>query len=314
MRRMLIVLVAVISAAGLAACKPTTPGGGGSTTTSTSTTSTTVPNCKSPAPKTTVRYATIPGFTANSTSLDVYTPTRPCNAPVVMWVHGGGYHTGDKANQIADKVTLFRGRGEILVSVNYRLTIAGDPDSAHYPDHYVDVSHAVKWVHDNIATYGGDPSRIALLGHSAGADIVSNVVTNPVYLDAFGLPLSVITCAGPFDTEGFDKVASNGGDEEALQWLDALGNAPNYQVTTSAKTYVAAGKGIPPMISVVRGTATRRAIEQAFIDQLNAAGIPATKIDAQTLTHGEVNSQIGAPGDTVMTPPLTAFLDTCFDK
>ncbi|MDZ4827584.1 MAG: hypothetical protein SGJ13_14140, partial [Actinomycetota bacterium] len=100
--------------------------------------------------------------------------------------------------------------------------------------------------------------------------------------------------------------------DEGLQWLSALGNAPDYKVTTSAKTYVQAGVGIPPMIGVVRGSANRQAIEQAFLDQLTAAGIAATKIDARGLTHGQVNTLIGAPGDTRMTPPITAFLDTCF--
>jgi len=304
--------VVIVFVALFAACKPSPPGGG-TTTTTVMTTTTVAPNCATPAPKTTVQYLAIPGVPADATSVDVYAPANPCDAPVVMWVHGGGYHNGDKANQIVNKKNLFTGRGEILVSVNYRLTVAGDPTSAHYPDHYTDVAAAVAWVRANIATFGGDPSRIALLGHSAGGDIVSNVVTNPQYLDGQGLALDAVRCAGPLDTEGFDKVASTGDDpDEGLQWLSALGNAPDYKVTTSAKTYVQAGVGIPPMIGVVRGSANRQAIEQAFLDQLTAAGIAATKIDARGLTHGQVNTLIGAPGDTRMTPPITAFLDTCF--
>jgi acetyl esterase/lipase len=299
-----IVLVGVM----LGSCGPPTWGGGGTTTTTTA-----APNCATPAAKTTVRYLSIPGVPANATSLDVYATARPCDAPVVMWVHGGGYHTGDKRNQVADKVRLFRSRGELFVSINYRLTVAGDPTSAHYPDHFTDVANAVAWVHEHIDEFGGDPSKLALLGHSAGADIVSNVATNPEYLRDVGLQLTALTCAGPFDTEGFDKVRSNtGATGEKEMWLSALGNAPNYEVTTSAKTYVRRGAGIPPTIGVFRGTPLRQSIERGFLNQLAAAGVPATTIDARSLSHAEVNGRIGAPGDTVMTPPLTSFLDECW--
>ena len=63
------------------------------------------------------------------------------------------------------------------MSVNYRLTSTGDLASAHYPDHYRDVTAAVAWTRAHIWSWGGDPDRIALLGHSAGADIVANVIT-----------------------------------------------------------------------------------------------------------------------------------------
>jgi acetyl esterase/lipase len=271
--------------------------------------------CASPSPKTTVTYVSRPGFDPDETSLDVYAPAKPCGAPVVMWVHGGAYRAGDKANGVTDKVRLFRERGELFVSVNYRLTEPGNPRSAHYPDHFDDVAAAVAWVRDHIAGFGGDPARIALLGHSAGADIAANVTTNARYLGAHGLGLDAVRCAAPIDTEGFDKASANGPDDrdERGWWREALGNAPDYEATTSAKTYVRAGAGIHAMLVVVRGTPARRAIQEAFVEQLRAAGVHAVRVDASPLTHGEVNSRIGAPGDTVMTPPLTAFLDECFD-
>ena len=72
--------------------------------------------CATPAPKTTVAYRRLPGVAPDATSLDVYAPARPCRAPVVMWVHGGGYHVGDKASQVRDKVRLFNDRGWFFVS------------------------------------------------------------------------------------------------------------------------------------------------------------------------------------------------------
>ncbi len=264
---------------------------------------------------TTVAYTAIPGVDANLTSVDVYTPNPSrCDAPVVMWVHGGGYQIGDKRNQTRDKVKLFNDAGWILVSVNYRLTVLGEVASAVFPDHYIDVAAAVGWVHDHIGSYGGDATRIALLGHSAGADIVANVVTNPTYLGTIGLDLSSIRCAGPLDTEGFDKAAANTTDPdgERTQWKSALGNNPDYVMDTSATAQVQPGIGIPPMIGVVRGTPQRQRIETAFLSTLAANGIEAITIDARALTHAEVNADIGKLGDTVMTAPLMSFLTTCF--
>ena len=278
------------------------------------TTSLDPPPCSQTSTKVTVAYSKIAGFAPNTTSVDVYPAPRVCNTPVVMWVHGGGYQVGDKAQQIDDKVRIFNLKGWMLVSVNYRLTTPGKPRTAQFPDHYNDVAGAVAWVHSNIASYGGDPTRIALLGHSAGADIVSNVATNPAYLGQLGLDLSVLTCAGPLDTEGFNKTASGSGDfgDEKQQWAKALGNNPSYLTDTSATGLIKPGIHIPPMIGVYRGTPKRQQIEIGFLEALAAAGIGTARIDARSLTHAEVNRRIGAIGERVMTAPLVGFLTNCF--
>ena len=89
--------------------------------------------------------------------------------------------------QIRDKVRLVNDQGWLFVSINYRLTDPGAPTSARFPDHFEDVAAAVAWVHEEIGAYGGDPERLALLGHSAGADIIANVAAEPSYLAAEGL-------------------------------------------------------------------------------------------------------------------------------
>lgn len=283
------------------------------TTSSTTNTTTTVANCREDGLPTTVVYTTIADVDPNLTSLDIYQPLSPaCDTAIVMWVHGGGYSVGDKGNQIANKARLFNDAGWILVSVNYRLTTTA-PTSAQFPDHYDDVAAAVAWVHDNIAEYGGDPTRIALLGHSAGADIVSNVVTNPTYLRAVDLDLSAISCAGPLDTEGFDKgrAGANDPDGERAQWKNALGNNPDYITATSATLLIETNIGIPPMIGVVRGTPVRQTIETDFLAALETAGVETVTIDARSLTHSEVSNHIGAANDQVMTEPLMQFLTNC---
>jgi acetyl esterase/lipase len=260
---------------------------------------------------TTVAYKTIPGIDPDLLSLDIHAPADAWKAPVVMWVHGGGYVTGDKANQMPNKVELFNRQDWILVSVNYRLSTP-EGGAAQFPDHFLDVAAAVTWVWENIQAYGGDPHRIALLGHSAGADIVSNVAVNPIYLGEYGMHLSVLTCAAPLDTAGFDKVKA--GNSEQEQWQNAFSNNPNHLTDTSASLLIQANIGIPPMLVVKRGSESRQQIATAFVDALQTAGIKTMLVDATSLTHEEVNSQIGAPGDTVMTEPLLSFLSGCFNE
>lgn len=77
------------------------------------------------------------------------------------------------------------------------------------------------WTRSHIAARGGDPRRIALLGHSAGADIVSNVTANPTWLRERRLPLRAIRCTGPFDTAGFDKTRVPADGPEQTQWRAA---------------------------------------------------------------------------------------------
>lgn len=263
-----------------------------------------------------VRYVARAGVPADLTSLDVYSPSRSCRrgkpAPVVLWVHGGAYQIGDKTNGMRDKVAHFNRRGWTFVSVNYRLTTPGKPRSARYPDHFRDVAAAVAWTRRSIARYGGDPRRLALLGHSAGADIVANVADDPRWLRERDLVPSALRCAGPLDTEGFDKPSS--GPNGRAQWAAALGNQPGYETLTSPSLYVKSGLGIAETITVVRGAPRRRAIQTGYAAALRAAGVRTTTIDASALSHAEVSERIGARGDEVMTPPLTAFLTRCFKQ
>lgn len=307
-RRAGVLLAGLAAIAALAtACEPATP----APTTTTTTIAPGGAGCATPGLPTTVAYRSLPGIAPSAVSLDVHAPARACLSPVVLWVHGGGYHVGDKANQVRDKITRFNAEGWLFMSINYRLTVPGSATSARFPDHYEDVAAAVAWVHDEIEAYGGDPQRLALLGHSAGADIVANVADQPTYLAAHGLGTDVLDCAGPLDTEGFDKVASVG-DGESAQWRSALGNEPDYLTTTSATRFLTPQSDVPDTIGVVRGTAGRRAIERAYLDAVAATGARTVTIDAAGLSHDQVNTRIGAADDTVMTPPLVAFLKDCF--
>ncbi len=137
-------------------------------------------------------------------NLDVY-PATGVNAksdlPVVVWVHGGGWRHGDKDNPTGSNLCkTWSAAGIVMVNLNYRLT----PDVVH-PAHVQDVAAGIAWVHKNIAAHGGNPRKVFLLGHSAGAHLVALVATDPQYLKAHGLtPATALAGVMPIDTASFD--------------------------------------------------------------------------------------------------------------
>ncbi len=248
-------------------------------------------------------------------TLDVYgfRPTKGCTpAPVVVWVHGGGWAIGDKRHAIADKARLFNGRGEVLVSVNYRLSERDDPDHPIHPAHAQDVGAAIAWVEEHIAGFGGDGEQLALLGHSAGGHLVSLVGLDPTYVEDAGGDIDAVRCVVSDDTEGYDLVerAAQGG--RVLQLVqNAFGTDPSAYPGASPINHVADREDPPDFLVITRGLPRRVAAARAFADAVQGAGATVDVLEATGLTHADVNRLIGADGDTVVTPAVTAFLDSC---
>jgi arylformamidase len=107
--------------------------------------------------------------------LDVFTPAGARDVPVVVFVHGGGFVAGDKrttGTPYHDNVGLWAARaGMVGVTMNYRLA----PEH-RWPSGAEDVGAAVAWLVANVAAHGGDPSRLVLMGSSAGATHVAGYV------------------------------------------------------------------------------------------------------------------------------------------
>jgi len=118
--------------------------------------------------------------------LDVLTPEKAKDAPVVIFIHGGGWIRGDK--KIYQYVQRRLAREKIVtVSANYRLC----PEAA-FPDFIHDGADVVAWTTNNITDKGGNPSEIYLMGHSAGAHTVAMLGLNETYLEKVGVNRSCI--------------------------------------------------------------------------------------------------------------------------
>jgi acetyl esterase/lipase len=101
--------------------------------------------------------------------LDVWrTSTTPQHAPVILYLHGGSWAYGDKRQQGRPMLHEFVRRGWVVVSCNYRLA----PRSP-WPAQIEDATRSLGWIKKNVATYGGDPSRIVVAGASAGGQLAA---------------------------------------------------------------------------------------------------------------------------------------------
>jgi acetyl esterase/lipase len=130
--------------------------------------------------------------------LDIYTPANAKNLPVVFWIHGGGWQTGDKAN-VQEKPAWFTKKGFVFVSINHRLLPEVTMDVL-----VRDVAKAFGWMHKHIAEHGGDPKRVLVGGHSSGAQLATLICTDDRYLKAEGVSFDSLIGCVPVDGDTYD--------------------------------------------------------------------------------------------------------------
>ncbi len=126
--------------------------------------------------------------------VNVWSPDLAGSAPVLVWMHGGSFQNGSNAVPVYDGAPFARD-GVVMVSVNYRLGVDGFAHLEGAPDNrgLLDQVAALEWVRDNIAAFGGDPSRVTVCGESAGAMGVTTLSVMPA---ARGLFTRVIAQSG----------------------------------------------------------------------------------------------------------------------
>jgi acetyl esterase/lipase len=244
--------------------------------------------------------------------LDIYAPEGAQALPVVFWIHGGGWQTGDKTD-VQIKPRVFAERGFVFVATNYRLLPHVQMDVL-----FQDVAKALGWVHKNVAQYGGDPSRIFVMGHSAGAQLAALLCIDDRYLNAEGVPFEVLKGCVPVDGDTYDVPAIIV-TAELRQTVHRLplpefghrvkfGNDPKKHIEFSAVTHVAKGKGIPPFLILhVAGHPDVTAQARRLGAVLREAEVPVTVFGARETTHNQLNANLGLPDDAA-TLELFKFL------
>ncbi len=264
---------------------------------------------------TTIRYKKIEGTDPNLLSLDIYySSLTEQKKPVVIYVHGGAWNRGDKANQLKNKINLFKSLNYVFVSVNYRLSPfpyeVNNPERVMFPTHNRDIADAIKWVFDNINEYGGDKNNIALSGHSAGAHLVALTGTNPAFLNDVGLSFGNIKGIAVIDTAGYDvKAKVENGNR---LYINAFGIDSNLNTQASPIYNVVKGVIYPKFFIAKRGNANRIKIADNFIRVLKENSIFVSQVDGRIYNHKEINQAIGQPNEKLITDKLILFFKECF--
>ncbi|MFB6285501.1 MAG: alpha/beta hydrolase [Candidatus Bipolaricaulia bacterium] len=235
-------------------------------------------------------------FNSRRHALDVYQPAGLNDAPVLIFVHGGGWSTGNK--QIFSYIgRTFAERGYVTVVPNYRLS-----PTVQHPAHVRDVARAYAWTVANIGQYGGDPTRVVLSGHSAGGHLVSLLTVNERYLAEQNL-----------DGNAIQGVISISGIYDVTSIPPGILSSPVFTSSNEARRDASpifhVDEGEPPFRLMYARfdlpTLDRQARE--FHTRLRSLGVASNISQIDGRSHATIVLQIGNPGDPT-TEEMLAFL------
>ncbi|MCE5232246.1 MAG: alpha/beta hydrolase [Mizugakiibacter sp.] len=230
--------------------------------------------------------------------MDVYAPAHAQDAPVIFMVHGGGWARGDKAMRrvIENKVARWVPRGFVLISIDYRML----PDTAPLQQ-ADDVGRALATAQRQAASWGGDGARFILMGHSAGAHLVSLLEAAPSIATAQGAApwLGVVS----LDSAAYDVAAVMRARHMRL-FDDAFGSNPDTWAAASPDVRLdAAGAPFLAVCSSRRDNACPQA--QGFVAKARSLGTRAQVIE-EDLSHREINETLGTA--SAYTAQVEAFM------
>ena len=256
------------------------------------------------------RIADVPYGTDPAQRMDVYVPTSPTTgtnslvasavrAPVIFMVHGGGWRHGDKAmgRVVQEKVNRWVPKGFIFISINYRML----PD-APVAVQERDVQAALMAAQQRAGTWGGDPGRFILMGHSAGAHLVALLNARaPQALREGAWPWlgTVVLDSAVMNVPAYMRAP------HMPLYDDAFGADPAYWRLLSPLHQWTAGA--PPVQMVC---STERADQpchqaEALARHVHSLGGRA-EVLPQDLSHGEINAQLGL--ESPYTRAVEAFM------
>jgi arylformamidase len=241
--------------------------------------------------------------------LDLHVPEerRAKPRPVFLLIHGGGWRTGDKSNKnfAGPKTSWLLDGGYIVASINYRLSPA-----VKHPAHVEDTCRAIAWLQRHAAGHGGDPQRLYLLGHSAGAHLAALATVDISRLKAAGADPSGIQGVILLDGAGYDIPVQypslREGSIMQRMYRDAFTGDPSKQRDASPVHRVTAK---PPPFLILHVTRRLDSPRQSRLlaEALRKKGGSAEVVPIPGKSHGSINADCGKPGDPV-TLAIAKFL------
>ena len=240
-------------------------------------------------------------------ALDLWVPQGATKAPLVLFVHGGGWKRGSKDNAMGRAMPAHMlQQGYAFASIDYRLVPA-----ATVEQQAADVATALAHILKRADELGIDPSRVVLTGHSAGAHLVALVGTDERYLKAVGLSFADIDGVMPNDGAAYDVAAqiASAGPMMLDTYQQAFGTDPARQKALSP-IHHAARPNAPAFLllhvqrpdAVAQSKALAEALRQGG-SQAEVAGFPGEGLQG----HADINRKLGQP-DYPATPVMDAWL------
>ncbi|MEM7082958.1 MAG: alpha/beta hydrolase [Pseudomonadota bacterium] len=250
----------------------------------------------------------VEGIDDHQRSLDIYQSAESAsNAPVHVYVHGGAWTRGDKSNLSPQQIEAYIDHGVVLVSINYRL------GPAHrFPANSQDLVDASIWLKNNIDQFGGDPTRMVLSGHSAGAHLTA--------LFAVGTPSAPAPNSDTFyravfsvDTALYDMTRDFEARGLVLRWLLkqkrlVFGEDKQAQALASPLHQIRPSRSYSDFYLYV--TETRpEAVEQLwqFEKALSEHGHVVQAQVIPKLTHFQMKAALFTPGHRIFEDVMAAF-------
>ncbi|PHS36388.1 MAG: esterase [Sulfurovum sp.] len=216
--------------------------------------------------------------------LDVYYKNGIQNAPIIIMVHGGAWHMGDKDRfkTVDNKVSRWIPKGAIVVSVNYRLLPKADPQIQAD-----DVVSAMVYVQKHAKVWGGNAKNIILMGHSSGGHLVSLIATTSNRYNRLKPWLGTII----LDSSALNIIILMQKKHNAL-YDNAFGQDQKYWESISPAHHLHAR--IKPMLLVcsIKRFNNPCGIAEKFSKKAKVLGV-RTQIIRQTLNHFEINEELG---------------------
>lgn len=234
---------------------------------------------------------------------DIWLPADARNAPVLFYVHGGGWANGNKTNPgIENKLAYWVSKGYAVVSTNYRLVPHATPQQQ-----VEDVASAVAAVQDHAREWGLDATRVVLMGHSAGAHLVALLGADPSLLTRAGAqrPLGAVS----LDSGALDVAALMSQLRVPALYRDAFGSDPQFWASVSPQAQLKSTA--LPMLLVCSGTrqfpTSPCAEARAFAARASGMGV-SVEVLPEALDHGEINKELGLP--STYTREVSRFIDS----
>ncbi|HEU4373880.1 MAG TPA: alpha/beta hydrolase [Telluria sp.] len=216
--------------------------------------------------------------------LDVYRPAKVASAaPVVVFFYGGNWSTGERTDY-AFVGRALASRGFVVVIPDYRLY-----PQVRYPDFLDDCAQAVAWTEKNIARYGGDPNKLFLMGHSAGAYNAAMLALDDRWLHKQGLSTKTLSgwigLAGPYDFLPVENPTARPvfhfpdtpADSQPINHLDGAA-VPALLIAASTDR----------LVNPARNTG-------GLANRLRARGVPVKEIYYDGVSHTTLVASIAAP-------------------